>query len=193
MSKLTSVHQVSLLTALLVCIFVLVLSLMNVALMQQNMQIKASADQSTRSLVLQPGTEVPPLDGMDANGNRMTVRYGEDNRKTLLLVFSPTCGACRLNMPNWQAIARGLDPRAYRIVAASLAPEGSQEYLERYGLSQIPAMTELDAEDRVSYNLVLSPQLIMVDANGKTEKVWTGALNGVQKQDVENTLNIDLP
>lgn len=193
MPKLSSVYQVSLTTALLVVISGLVLGLMNMLLLKQNIEMKASADQGARSLVLQPGAQLPPLDGLDTAGNKTSFKYGEDTRKTLLMVFSPGCGACKANMPNWQALAKDLDPQSYRIVTASLMAEGTQAYLEKYGLDALPAIAEPDAEDRLSYNLVLSPQLILIGADGKTEKVWTGALQNADKADVEKTLNVTLP
>ena len=170
-----------------------VLLLVNVLLVQQNKKLKVLASRPDRALEIKPGTPLPPLEGFDSHGNRHNVDYGQDSRKTVLLILSPRCYACEENMPNWQAIMNGLDQRSFRLAAVSLQPEGVNEYVNRHGINQFPVLAKIDPKYKVAYNLALTPQTILIDADGKVEKVWSGLLRGEDKQDVELALNVQLP
>jgi hypothetical protein len=96
-------------------------------------------------------------------------------------------------MTNWVAIVNGLDRRSFRLAAVSLQAEGLNEYASQHGIAQVPILTKIDPKYRVVYNLALTPQTILIDADGKVEKVWTGILRGEDKQGVELALNVRLP
>jgi len=170
-----------------------VLLLVNVLLVQQNKKLKVLASRPDRALEIKPGTAVPPLEGFDSDGNRHNVNYGEDSRKTILLVMAPRCHACEENLPNWEAIINGFDRRSFRLAAVSLQSEGVNEYVNRLGINQFPVLTKIDPKYKVAYNLALTPQTILIDADGNVEKVWSGLLREEEKQDVELALNVRLP
>ena len=67
---------------------------MNLLLIHQNKELKASARIHDQARELKPGTQVPELAGTDLDGNRLVFGYGQTARKTLLLVMSPGCKAC---------------------------------------------------------------------------------------------------
>lgn len=171
----------------------IVLLLINVLLVQQNNQLKVLARRPDRALEAKPGTALPPLEGIDSNGNRHSIDYGQDSRKTVLFVLSPRCNACEQNMPNWLAIINRLDRGGFRLAAVSLQAEGIKEYASRHKFNQIPILTNIDPKYRVAYNLALTPQIILIGSDGKVEKVWTGLLRGDDKQEVELALNVRLP
>jgi peroxiredoxin len=194
MKSPSSVHQAkSKVVALLLFFLGALLLLVNVLLVQQNKKLKILARRPDRSLEIKAGTALPPLEGFDSDGNRQSVDYGHDPRKTVLLVLSPRCPACEENMPNWEAIINGLDRRSFRLAGVSLQSEGFKEFASRRGINQVPTLTKIDPRYRVAYNLALTPQTILIDAEGKVEKVWTGFLRGENKQDVELALNVRLP
>jgi len=179
--------------ALLMFVLGVTLLLVNVLLVQQNKKLKGLASRPDRALEVKPGTALPPLDGFDSNGAWHSIDYGQDPRKTVLLVLTPQCHACEENMPNWGAIINGLDHRAFRLVGVSLKSEGLNEYASRHGINRVPILTKIDPKYRVAYNLALTPQIILIDAEGKAEKVWTGLLRGEDRHDVEQALNVQLP
>lgn len=170
-----------------------VLLLVNVLLVQQNKKLKDLARRPDRALEVKPGTALPPLEGFDSNGVRQVVDYGQGSQKTVLLVLTPRCSACEKNMPNWEAIISGLDQRSFRLIAVSLHSEGLKEYASQHGIDRIPILTTIDPKYRVAYNLALTPPIILIDADGKVEKVWTGLPNGEEKLDIEMALNVRLP
>jgi len=170
-----------------------VLLFVNVLLVQQNKKLKILANRPDLALEVKPGTALPPLEGFDKNGNRHSIDYGQDLRKTVLLVLSPRCRACEESRPNVEAIINGLDRRSFRLAEVLLHSEGFEEYASQRGLNQIPIITEVDPKLRVAYDLALTPQIILIDASGKVEKVWTGVLREEDRQGIEMALNVRLP
>ena len=94
----------------------------NILLVAQNKGLKAYATRIERSLELQPGTPLPSVEGLGLRGEGIKLDYGVDPRKTLLLVFSNSCKACTDNMPNWEAVVKNIDQRAFRVAAIFVAP-----------------------------------------------------------------------
>jgi len=172
--------------------FSLMVVAMNVLLINQNQRLKANSSRARQALQVSAGTTVPSLRGKDIDANDIVLSYGSDNRKTLLMVFSPKCSACKENMRNWAAIQARLDPSSYRLAAVSLSADDLREYLHSYNLVGIPVFAEIDPSDRVNYNLVMTPQTILVDSTGKVEKVWTGVLTGKNIEDLERTLETSI-
>jgi hypothetical protein len=156
--------------------FGLLLILTNSLLMQQNRQLKEAISEGVRSLELARGTYLPPLDGLDPEGRPVTLGYEAEARKTLLLVFSAGCRACKQNMPNWRLIRERLG-LALRVAAVSLWPEGAKQYVATHGLDDLTVVVDPEAGDKVSYKLAHTPQTILVGPGGRVEGVWTGLLD----------------
>ena len=188
-----SVYAVTKRTLHLFTLLGMMLFIMNVLLIQQNKELKVQAQKRDRTLELKPGTELPAMVGMDMDENKSVLDYSQDMRKTLLFIFSPRCRACKENMPNWESMIKQLDKDSYRIVGVSLVESGTKEYVASNKLGSIPVISELDAESRIAYSLALTPQTILINSEGRVEKVWTGRLSGQDKQDAERSLNISMP
>src|SRR5262249_23981188 len=89
MKSLPSVYQAkNKVVALLMLFGSGVLLFVNVLLVQQNNRLKTMASRPDRALEVRPGTALPPLEGLDCNGNKHSIGYGQDSRKTVLLVTS---------------------------------------------------------------------------------------------------------
>jgi peroxiredoxin len=177
-------------------LLVVLMAGLNVALLVQNRTLKAAAAKpggGSRSVALKAGKALPTLTGLDAEGRKLTFDYGADLRKTVLLIFSPRCPYCTENMPNWRALAQGIDPKSYRVVAVSLLPEGVKEYVATHGLSDVPVIADPDPKNRVAYEMNLTPQTLLIGQDGTAEKVWTGLLRGAERDEVEQLLGVELP
>jgi peroxiredoxin len=175
--------------AALLMIVGVVLLLVNVLLAQQNKKLKMLASKPDRALEIKAGTMLPTLEGIDSDGNRQSISYGQ----TVLLVFSPRCRVCGENLPNWEAIINGIDRESFRLFAISLQSQGVKEYASRHGINGVTILTEIDSKYRVAYNLALTPQTILIGSDGKAERVWTGLLHGEDKREIERALNVLLP
>jgi peroxiredoxin len=191
-SEASSGYTISRTAGVLVSLLVIALIVMNAGLVLQNRKLKKSGG-DPRTIVLNEGKLVPSLSGVDINGNRLTLDYGNDHRRAVVLVFSPHCSFCTKNMPNWTAIAQGLDRKAYRIIAVSILSEGIKEYVAQHELKDVPIIAEVDPKSRVSYEMTVTPQTILIDYDGKVEKVWTGFIQANERNEVERTLGIKLP
>jgi peroxiredoxin len=179
-------------TALLIFVGA-VLLLVNVLLAQQNKKLRVLASRPDRTLEVRAGTVLPTLEGVGSHGNRHSISYGQDARKTVLLVFSPRCRACGENLLNWDAIINGIDRRSFRLFAISLQSKGFNEYADRYRVNDLTILTEVDPKYRVAYNLALTPQTILIGVDGKVERVWTGLFQKEDKKEIEQALNVRLP
>lgn len=170
----------------------LAVAVMNVMLLKQNRDAKSAISKSSGATSLSPGHSVPRLHGKTAAGDEMTISYGVDKRKTLLLIFSPGCGFCAENMPNWKRIVSSVDSRAFRIVAVSIVNDGAAQYLKTNGLVNIPAITDLDPGARAKYGMNITPETILIGSDGNIEKVWAGLFQDDDKQEIKDFLGVQL-
>jgi peroxiredoxin len=191
MSDLFSGYRIGKKAAILFVLLVSALLVLNASLIIQNRSLRASV--ATRSNVLHPGDSVPSLSGTDLDGKDFTLSYSNDPRKVVLLVFSPRCGFCTRNMPNWKALLQSLDRKSYRIVAVSIISEGVKEYVSQQKLTDIPIIAEVDPKSRVSYEMNETPQTILIDSDGKVEKLWIGLFSPDERSEIEQSFSLKLP
>lgn len=138
------------------------------------------------------GDRVPTLRGLGLDEKIKNLSYGAEEKPTLLLVFSPSCGWCKINLPNWQAIL-GQAAGRYRIVALSISREGTAEYVSKHGLSQATVIVEPEPRDLLAFRFHLTPQTVLVDSSGMVRRNWLGAFASEERRDVESTLGVRLP
>lgn len=85
----------------------IVLIVINIILLRQNKMLRSALDERRESSELHPGENVAALEGVDINGDWIRIAYGEDQRRTMILVFSPNCDYCLQNMPGRPGFERG--------------------------------------------------------------------------------------
>ncbi|MFL6260741.1 MAG: TlpA family protein disulfide reductase [Thermoanaerobaculia bacterium] len=141
---------------------------------------------------LSAGEVVPTLRGLGLDDRITSVAYGRGEKPTLLLVLSPSCGWCKINLPNWQAILDQASNR-YRVVAISISRPKTAEYVRDHGLSKAAVIVEPEPRDLLAYKLQLTPQTILVNADGTVRKNWMGAFSAEDRQEIESTLGVRLP
>ncbi len=190
MLNFSSKSEVSKLTILINAILIVGLIAMNVAFYLQNKSIKAAIYNGEMTLAL--GQTMPPISGVDINGQNQIFNWKDDNRKTLLLVFSPKCGACIENMPYWKAILQQIDKSKFKVIVMSSISEGAEEFVEKYEIEDFPLVVEPDAKVYAKYLLHLTPQTVLLNSDGEIEKVWLGSIQPEQKESIEESLTINL-
>jgi hypothetical protein len=149
----------------------------NIALVRQNRQLKAQASLPPPAMQVSAGTKVPNLKGFDLSGKPVEVAYGQDSRKVLVLVYSPTCHFCDENWPRWWDLMSALDRNAVRPVAVDVTSSSTSVFLAEHRLKDVPMMNQVDPSARINYHFQLTPQTILIDQAGKVEKVWSGVLD----------------
>jgi peroxiredoxin len=189
-SRQPSELRISRTTVILLGLLICTLLALNIGLIIQNKHLRTSSSTDTRSAALKIGNIVPSLSGLDADGNDFSLDYHSDPRKAVMLIFSPHCGFCTKNMPNWQAIIRGIDQKSYRLFAVSVVSDGVKEYLAKQGLTDIPVIAEMDPTSRDSYDIKATPQTVLINSEGKVEKVWTGVIEPSDWPDLEQSLGL---
>lgn len=192
MALLSAGYTISKRGAILLTVLILTLLILNVSLVIQNRNLRTVGTGGTRSISLKEGTMVPALSGLGLDGNKITLNYQNDPRKAVILIFSPHCGYCTDNIRNWQAIAQSLDRKLYRIMAVSITNDGVKEYIAQHSLSDVPVIADVEPKSRVSYEMNVTPQTILIDSQGKVEKVWTGVLEHNELTEVAHSLELKL-
>lgn len=186
-----SVYKINKWTIWIAVVLIIGLLIFNILLLIQNRNLKTSTQRRSENL-LTPGKVLPPLSGITISGSKEKIEWNKDNRKTLILIFSPRCGYCHENMPNWKSILQTIDRTKFRPVLVSIIPEEAKEYLEKYSLADMPNFIEPEPQAKVEYAMHLVPQTLLVDPNGKLEKIWIGLIQDEQKGEIENYLGVRL-
>lgn len=178
------------LTQGLFLLLVVGLCIANGLLIKQNRDLKATIARSQPQF-LKLGQQVPPLAATNLSGQRQVVNYAT-RTKTVLLVFSPQCPACERAAPYWREIGAASARNQYQIFGISLGDgPKSNSFLTSNGL-KVDALVDLDAETREAYKLFVTPLTIVVDNNGKVERIWPGAFSKEAKDDVEKYFDISV-
>jgi hypothetical protein len=158
-----------------------VLLVLNVALVVQNRTLKVPP-KTLASLLPSPGARINELLGLSLDGAQMDVKFANvDHRKTILFVFSTTCGVCKVNWPNWQELTKEANTRSFRLIYANINSTVTRDYFDKYGLSVDNVFADLDARSRAALNLQVTPLTIILSGEGTVERYWAGRL---QQKDV---------
>lgn len=183
--------EFSRMTVLISVFLLLGLLASNAALIVQNRNLNLSVQRG--EVAITEGQFMPAIAGIDVNGHEQIFDWGKDTRKTLLMIFSPRCGYCRENMPNWMAILQGIDKSAYRVVVVSSISDGAKEYIEKYQIKDVPIIIEPEPKVLIDYRMYVTPQTVLLNSDGKIEKNWIGKITDEQKAYVNQSLNVNLP
>jgi hypothetical protein len=160
----------------------------NIALVRQNGQLKDRLALPPPVLEATIGAKMPDLRGFDIAGQPLEILYGNDSRKVLVLVFSPTCPFCDQNWHNWEQVIGSLDRSAVRPVAVDVTSTTTAPFVAQHQLGGLPVFVRVDPRATVDYRFHLTPQTILLDPAGKIEKVWTGVLNDSALSDLKHRL-----
>ncbi|HKV95126.1 MAG TPA: redoxin domain-containing protein [Candidatus Angelobacter sp.] len=161
--------------ALSACCVVLLAA--NVALIHQNGQLKARLALPPQQMEAAHGAQMPNLKGFDLTGKPVEVLYGKDQRKVLVLVYSPTCPFCEQNWSKWYDLMASLNHSAVRPVAVDVTSTSTAGFLSQHQLAELPVFQKVDPQATVDYHFQLTPQTLLIDSDGKVEKVWSGVLS----------------
>jgi hypothetical protein len=185
-------YQIRRSTVLLAAALAVGLIFSNATLFSQNRRLKSRDGALPASIVPTVGASLPPLVGVDLQGKKLDLSYGGDPRKTILLVFSPSCGVCTINWPVWESLAKEADPGLYRIVYASTTSGVTSDYTSLYGISNSLVFSRLDPKSQIAYKLQFTPETILIGADGNIERVWLGLIDGAQLEDIQRTIGVRL-
>jgi hypothetical protein len=156
-----------------------------IALAWQNLSLKkrlSAPMHGEERETLAQGEVVAPFDVVTTAGEKVRVAFDEGQERTILLVFSSTCPACKQNMPLWNEILGGEHSASVRVlgVQTDLAPGGTPHV----GGPPCPiyALGEHGAPpfDRLPY----VPATVVLDHEGRVETAWFGVLDETQQSEL---------
>jgi len=114
--------------------------------------------------------------------------------RTLIYVFSRTCGWCEKNIPNMKALQQGVNGR-FRLIAISVngdAPSVVDQHMVESGLA-FEMYYGVDPESQKKYGLGATPQTLVVSPDGLVQAVWMGAYGTRLRPEIERFFSISLP
>jgi len=117
------------------------------------------------------------------------------SRPTVIYVFSPGCGWCRLDRDNLLSL-HAAQAASYDFVAVTKDDDSAKlaSYLAKYPIPVSVFVTRRDAltEDD-NRKLGVTPQTIVVDRNGRVVRIWVGALFEQRQEEAQRFFGIRLP
>jgi peroxiredoxin len=137
------------------------------------------------------GQRVRPITLVSDTAERVDVRFSEGPLPTLFYWFSPTCGWCELNLPNFQALATQAKGKYRFIPVATASPGELARYAERHNITfHLYSMSDLQSQQ---YHFRGTPNSLLVSSNGTVVGDWYGAYGPAALVDVEKALGVTLP
>jgi peroxiredoxin len=136
------------------------------------------------------GDVISPIVVVDDSGTAKTIKFGEGERRTVLLVFSSHCPACRETLPVWRDMFKAPAASGVRVVGIqtdrldanpSQPGEMAASYpFPVYGYKR----PEKDPLEKVPF----IPAAIVVDTNGVVTRAWFGVPETGQKEGLKQAL-----
>lgn len=175
------------------------LILVNLLLVRQNFamrrELTARADAvDPAANSLKAGDVVTSIGGTDFNGGPRELSYGKDQRKHLLLYFSPSCSYCLQQAPLWRDILNQVDSGRVEVLGlVSDKQDKTAVFTHADGLGYFKTRTPLPVlfvtnESLVRYKLVATPTTLLVSSAGNVEHVWVGKWDQTKTNEVVSAL-----
>lgn len=147
---------------------------------------------TARTATLEVGTKVTPFTARDLNGNPTRVDFVGPT-PTVLYYFSASCGWCRRNWPNIEALAAQTRGR-YRFIAIAASADAGADVSRLRGSGAVfDVLTGLDEQTTAAYGFRGTPQTVVVSAEGRVLSSWAGAYSGAVQALVERFFSATLP
>jgi len=171
--------------ALIIGVFV-----QNLILLRQNQELRDRFSQGANREI-KPGEEFSRLGGVNLQKDYVEWDFSASKKGTLLISFSPGCGACQDNMRNWITLTSHLNPQEWPILWISRDPLSStKEYCSKEGVrGQVLSEVSINNYNMLALGTV--PKTMVVNREGKVEKIWAGRLNEKAWAEIYDYFSLD--
>lgn len=166
-------------TQILYCVVIISLVVCNILIIKQNLDLRTEIKTLAREQRIQVGEDLSALKAVDLENNSVAISTLNDT-KTVIMLSSTTCPYCKEQNTYWIDSLKQLDPNRYQMIALfNIKEEKGQvvEYLKDHGYSSemLPLkILFLSDENLQKYKLRGIPTTVVLNGNGKVEKVWLG-------------------
>lgn len=178
-------------------IFALIVA--NLLLVRQNFAMRRqladwgkAGDATARSL--KQGELVASVAGSDLEGKLYEVNYQKDERRHLLLYFSPACVYCVRQAPRWRELLEKVDSRRIEVMGIVSDKEdknGVFAHVEELGYlktkTPLPVLF-VSNESLARYKLMATPTTLLIDDEGNVEHVWVGMWDEAKANEIAAAL-----
>jgi thioredoxin-related protein len=158
----------------------------NIVLLRANRRLAAARDEFQAKIELQKGARLSALTAKTFDDKDATVSFGRDERRTLILIYSPACVFCEENWPNWDRIVAAIKGDKVRLVAVDLSNLTQPDYAAAHKLDRFLLLRHPAPQTILDYRLRSTPQTILADSSGKVELSRVGLL---ENRDVAEILS----
>ena len=167
------------------------LLIMNGFLIYQNLNLKAKLEKPA-PVQIKEGKILTAFEALDINGKTVKVDYEGNNFKRVLFYFHPTCGWCKKQMPYWNELVSKADSRNFKFTAVTIDDNSEEikDYINKFGMNswEVLSMKKADADKS---ELSGTPTTVVLDSQGKVEKVWIGMWRDDELTDAGKYFSID--
>lgn len=160
---------------LTILVFCFILIGLNLFLLKQNSNLKQTINANQKS-ILTIGETILPLKGKDFSDNHVEIGVVEKH-KTLLFIFSATCYFCDQNASNWRRLAERIKSKKIRMIGISISEDG-EVFIRKHKMENQFLTINFTTDMLAKKSLFdATPQTILLDTQGKVEKIWRGILD----------------
>lgn len=111
-----------------------------------------------------------------------------DAPHTVVMAVSTTCPYCRASATFYKALVSNSAPRKFRVVAVLPEPlDVAKRSLPALGITGLADIQQVNYE---ALGLSATPELIVINQQGRVEAAWIGRLNKVQEAEVFAKLGV---
>jgi peroxiredoxin len=151
-----------------------------VKLARQNAQLKTGMAEISGTLAgpqsAEVGDIVPGFKTTDLAQQPTEIVY-DGSTKFLIFIFSPECGTCVVELPDWNRIASEARGLGYTVRGISLDPlDASRKNLASRNIS-FDILIMPDRSIQRAYRVVSIPEVLLVSGQGKIEWAHYGAMS----------------
>ena len=169
--------------------FVLLVStVVNAIMIRENRKLTAQTASLRSQLMVSTGSMLPALKGVNLGGKPIVVDSKDAEHPTVVFVFSPTCGVCLKNWPNWNSILESQAKSGWRPVFVNVGSHASPDFLRSHGLEHYSVVEDVTNDTLLSYRLFHTPQTIVLNRRGEVEYIWDGALSPASMNSLSKAL-----
>lgn len=170
----------------------LALLVSNGLLIWQNINLKSQLKNQIALLETQEGDQIEKLRYKDLNNNEGEIEFAKDDRKQILLYFRTTCSFCKKQMNYWKNLVAKIDTAKFRISAITIEDDQAvvNDYIKSYNIENWDVLT-VNAEDAKKAKFSATPITVVVNNQGKVEKVWIGMWRDSELKSVGEYFTVD--
>ena len=126
------------------------------------------------------GAQLQMLSGLALDGRLQPVPFPVAGSRLLVITFSPGCPACQANQDGWMKLASTLGQKGVHVLWVSRDPiEITRDYCVKHGIPLSDVLADPPYRTFAQLGLTRVPNTLLVEPDGRVEKVWAGRLDQV--------------